>query len=144
MAKAARYHKLRLPGRRCSGIGRCVNVEKVDTGGGCDRLAVAGSRHVRTEMKKLVLLVLPVLLVAGNIRADEIAPGILRTPDARFADLKDYPFQSNYMQIGDYRIHYLDEGPAVAPPVLLIHGEPTWSYLFRKMIPILTAGPSSR
>ena len=90
-------------------------------------------------MKKLVLLVLPVLLVAGNIRADEIAPGILRTPDARFADLKDYPFQSNYMQIGDYRIHYLDEGPAVAPPVLLIHGEPTWSYLFRKMIPILTA-----
>ncbi len=63
-------------------------------------------------MKKLALLVLPVLLVAVNIRADEIAPGILRTPDARFADLKAYPFQSNYMQIGDYRIHYLDEGPA--------------------------------
>jgi haloalkane dehalogenase len=91
------------------------------------------------KMKKSVLLVLTVLLVGGNARGDEVAPGILRTPDARFADLKDYPFQPNYMQIGDYRIHYLDEGPADAPPVLLIHGEPTWSYLFRKMIPILTA-----
>ncbi len=90
-------------------------------------------------MKKSVLVVLTVLLIGGNVRGDEVAPGILRTPDARFADLKDYPFQPNYMQIGDYRIHYLDEGPADAPPVLLIHGEPTWSYLFRKMIPILTA-----
>ena len=43
------------------------------------------------------------------------------------------------MQIGDYRVHYLDEGPEDADPILLIHGEPTWSYLFRKMIPILTA-----
>lgn len=90
-------------------------------------------------MKKSALLVLTVLLVGGSIRADEVAPGILRTPDARFADLKDYPFQPNYMQIGNYRVHYLDEGPADAPAVLLIHGEPTWSYLFRKMIPILTA-----
>jgi haloalkane dehalogenase len=90
-------------------------------------------------LNKWSLLVLPLLLAAGNIRGDEIAPGILRTPDERFADLKDFPFQANYMQIGDYRIHYLDEGPADAPPVLLIHGEPTWSYLFRKMIPILTA-----
>lgn len=43
------------------------------------------------------------------------------------------------MQIGKYRIHYVDEGPADAAPILLIHGEPTWSYLFRKMIPVLTA-----
>jgi haloalkane dehalogenase len=63
----------------------------------------------------------------------------MRTPDERFAHLKDYPFQPHYMQIGEYRIHYLDEGNADANPILLIHGEPTWSYLFRKMIPILTA-----
>ena len=71
--------------------------------------------------------------------ADEIVPGILRTPDNRFDNLKDFPYKPNYMQIGDYRVHYLDEGPEDADPILLIHGEPTWSYLFRKMIPILTA-----
>ena len=78
-------------------------------------------------------------LLAMPVWADEVAPGILRTPDERFANLKDYPFAPNYMQIGDYRVHYLDEGPADAAPLLLIHGEPTWSYLFRKMIPVLTA-----
>ena len=77
--------------------------------------------------------------IAADISAKEVAPDILRTPDERFANLKDYPFAPNYLQIGDYRVHYLDEGPAEAPPVLLIHGEPTWSYLFRKMIPVLTA-----
>ncbi|HIG40870.1 MAG: haloalkane dehalogenase [bacterium] len=75
--------------------------------------------------------------VVAVVSADEITPEILRTPDARFADLTDYPFRPNYMQIGDYRVHYLDEGPKDAAPVLLIHGEPTWSYLFRKMIPVL-------
>jgi haloalkane dehalogenase len=79
------------------------------------------------------------LLAAAGVHADEIAPGIYRTPEARFENLPDFPYQPNYMQIGDYRIHYLDEGPPDADPVLLIHGEPTWSYLFRKMIPILTA-----
>jgi len=79
------------------------------------------------------------LMPMAELCADEVAPGIYRTPDARFTGLKDFPFQPNYMQIGDYRIHYLDEGPPDAAPVLLIHGEPTWSYLFRKMIPVLTA-----
>ncbi len=71
--------------------------------------------------------------------ADEVAPGIYRTPDARFANLKDFPYAPNYEQIGDYRIHYVDEGPRDAAPILLLHGEPTWSYLYRKMIPVLTA-----
>ncbi len=86
-----------------------------------------------------ILLAVVFGLLAMPVRADEVAPGILRTPDERFANLKDYPFAPNYMQIGDYRVHYLDEGPADAAPLLLIHGEPTWSYLFRKMIPVLTA-----
>ena len=92
-------------------------------------------------MKRMCLLaVLSIALsTAFSIKADEIAPGILRTPDARFEGLKDFPYQANYLQIGAYRIHYLDEGPADAAPIFLLHGEPTWSYLYRKMIPVLTA-----
>jgi haloalkane dehalogenase len=61
---------------------------------------------------------------------------ILRTPDARFDRLPGYPFQPHYADVGDgIRVHYVDEGPKDAPPVLLLHGEPSWSYLYRKMIP---------
>jgi len=67
---------------------------------------------------------------------------VLRTPDDRFRDLPDFPFQPNYLQVpdgegGHLRLHYLDEGPRDAPPVLLIHGEPSWCFLYRKMIPII-------
>ena len=62
---------------------------------------------------------------------------ILRTPDNRFTDLSDYPFESHYLQYDEVRIHYLDEGTSENETVLLIHGEPTWSYLYRKMIPII-------
>ena len=64
---------------------------------------------------------------------------IVRTPDARFASLPGYPFAPHYTETGGVRIHYVDEGPRTARPVLLLHGEPSWSYLYRKMIPILTA-----
>ena len=65
-----------------------------------------------------------------------------RTPDERFENLKDYPFAPNYAQVddtegGQLRIHYLDEGPADGDVVLLIHGQPAWSYLYRFMIPPL-------
>lgn len=63
----------------------------------------------------------------------------LRTPDARFANLPDYPFAPNYVDLDGLRMHYVDEGPRDAPVVLLLHGEPTWSYLYRKMIPPLAA-----
>jgi haloalkane dehalogenase len=63
----------------------------------------------------------------------------LRTPDERFADLTGYDFEPHYLQVDGLRVHYLDEGPSDAPPVLLMHGEPSWSYLYRKMIPVLTA-----
>ena len=58
---------------------------------------------------------------------------VYRTPDERFRDLPGYPFQPHYVEIGGMRVHYLDEGQG--PPVLMLHGEPTWSYLYRKMIP---------
>lgn len=61
---------------------------------------------------------------------------ILRTPDERFENLSDYPFAPNYVDLGALRMHYLDEGPREADPVLMLHGEPSWSYLYRWMIPI--------
>ena len=63
----------------------------------------------------------------------------LRTPDSRFANLPGYPFQPHYTEVGGLRIHYVDEGPASAPPILCLHGEPSWSYLYRKMIPVFAA-----
>ena len=72
-------------------------------------------------------------------RFNLVTPGVLRTPDERFNDIKDYPFSPNYLTIGDTRIHYLDEGPKDGKIIYLLHGEPAWSYLFRKMIPTLTA-----
>jgi haloalkane dehalogenase len=63
----------------------------------------------------------------------------LRTPEARFANLPGYPFSPHYTETDGLRIHYLDEGPRTAAPVLMLHGEPSWSYLYRKMIPIVVA-----
>lgn len=61
----------------------------------------------------------------------------IRTPEERFADLTDYPFAPNYIEIEGYRIHYVDEGPEDGETVLLLHGQPSWSYLYRHMIPPL-------
>ena len=71
---------------------------------------------------------------------------VLRTPDERFSDLVDFPFAPNYLDIDDQdggtlRMHYLDEGPADGELVLCMHGQPNWSYSFRKMIgPLVSAG----
>jgi len=69
---------------------------------------------------------------------------VLRTPDERFADLPGYPFAPHYAEVprgdgsGDLRVHYVDEGPRdAAETVLLLHGEPSWSYLYRHMIPVI-------
>ncbi|MCW2784828.1 MAG: haloalkane dehalogenase [Marmoricola sp.] len=65
----------------------------------------------------------------------------LRTPDERFADLPDYPFAAHYAEIGEgLRMHYVDEGPPDAAPVLMLHGEPSWSYLYRSMVPVFADG----
>jgi len=64
---------------------------------------------------------------------------VIRTPENRFENLEDYNFHSNYLNVEDgLRLHYLDEGNDNNPIVLLLHGEPSWSYLYRKMIPILS------
>ncbi len=64
----------------------------------------------------------------------------LRTPGERFANLPAYPFAPHYLDGADgLRMHFLDEGPRDAPVALCLHGQPTWSYLYRKMIPALIA-----
>lgn len=65
----------------------------------------------------------------------------LRTPDSCFEQLPDYPFAPNYLTVsdtegGELRMHYVDEGERSAPVILMLHGEPSWSFLYRKMIPI--------
>lgn len=64
---------------------------------------------------------------------------ILRTPDERFEGLPGFGFTPHYLEHAGLRMHYVDEGPRDAAVVLLLHGEPSWSYLYRKMIPILAA-----
>ncbi len=73
-------------------------------------------------------------------RFNLVSSGILRTPEERFKNLKDYDFEPNYLQINGLRIHYLDEGPKDGEVIFLLHGQPAWSYLFRKMIPTLVDG----
>ena len=64
---------------------------------------------------------------------------VVRTPEDRFAAIKDFNFSPNYLEVEpQLRMHYVDEGNKDNPVVLLLHGEPSWSYLYRKMIPILS------
>lgn len=70
---------------------------------------------------------------------------VLRTPDERFADLPDFNYPPHYVELpdaeaGTLRMHYLDEGDRDAPIILLLHGQGCWSYIYRHMIPLLTAG----
>jgi haloalkane dehalogenase len=72
---------------------------------------------------------------------------VLRTPEAAFEGVTDYPFAPHYLDVTDalsganLRVHFIDEGPRDAPVVLMMHGEPSWSYLYRKMVaPVVAAG----
>jgi len=69
---------------------------------------------------------------------------VVRTPDERFSALPDFPFEARYVDVvseglAPLRMHYVDTGPEHGPIVLLLHGQPTWSYLYRKVLPVLAA-----
>ncbi|HEY5532946.1 MAG TPA: haloalkane dehalogenase [Candidatus Anoxymicrobiaceae bacterium] len=93
----------------------------------------------------ILVLCVPMVIGCGSGNAPKImttADGVrfVRTPDARFKDLPGFPYKARYVEIDGLRQAYVDEGPAGADPILLLHGEPTWSYLYRKIIPVLVAG----
>ncbi len=72
----------------------------------------------------------PILTTEAGIR-------FVRTPEERFADLPGYPFEPHYALVEGLRMHYVDEGRRDGPVILMLHGQPSWSYLYRKMIPPL-------
>ena len=63
---------------------------------------------------------------------------LLRTPDKYFENLPDFPFEPHYVEVDGIRMHYLDEGPPDGEIILMLHGEPAWCYLYRRMIPGLS------
>jgi haloalkane dehalogenase len=63
----------------------------------------------------------------------------IRTPESRFDKLTNYPFSPNYIDVDGIRMHYVDEGPKDGKIILMMHGEPSWSYLYRHMIPVCVA-----
>ena len=70
---------------------------------------------------------------------DVSIPEIFRTPDDRFENLPGYDFAPHYAEVDGLRLHYLDVGPPEGNAIVCFHGEPTWAYLYRKMIPLLVA-----
>lgn len=94
----------------------------------------ARGQHIET-------FVLPEDLIDPSVEIHTTPAGVefVRTPDERFSDLDGYPFAPHYVEIDGLRVHYLDEGPAEGPLVVLVHGQPAWSYLYRTMIPGLVA-----
>lgn len=81
----------------------------------------------------------PCNITEEDIQVNATATNIefVRTPDACFDNLDGYPFTPNYVEIEGLRYHYVDEGPRDGEVILMLHGQPSWSYLYRKMIPVL-------
>lgn len=72
-----------------------------------------------------------------ELRSTPDGVSFVRTPDSFFDDLPDWGFEHRYLEIDGLRQAYVDEGPSDADPILLLHGQPAWSYLYRHMIPVL-------
>src|SRR6187401_96535 len=64
---------------------------------------------------------------------------VLRTPEGWFEGLVDFPYEPRYVEVDGLRMAFVEDGPADGPVVLCLHGEPTWSYLYRSMLPVLAA-----
>ena len=96
------------------------------------------SRERRTDSPRFLQYTDVLFVLDGPLMTPlPLIEKVLRTPEACFAGLTDFPYSPHYAEIGEMRIAYIDEGPRDGPAVLLLHGEPAWSYLYRKMIPVL-------
>ncbi len=84
-----------------------------------------------------LLLLAVILVLAFQAPTNWKTAEVIQTPEERFTNLIDYPFSPNYAEIDGYRIHYVDEGPRDGETILLMHGQPSWSFLYRHMIPPL-------
>jgi hypothetical protein len=89
----------------------------------------------RNAMGRAIRNALAGVSLLGLAACSSGEPGeVIRTPDERFENLSGFDYEPQYIEVDGLRIHYLDEGPEAAMPVLLLHGEPSWSYLYRTMI----------
>lgn len=82
---------------------------------------------------------IPNLPIEINNNSDNNNMKSIRTPEDRFKNLSNYPFSANYLEVDGIRMHYVDEGPKDGRVILMMHGEPSWSYLYRHMIPVCVA-----
>src|SRR5579875_2107765 len=98
--------------------------------------------HTMTESSQVADPGLPPGVDAGDTEIMWSSRGtpFVRTADECFAALPAFPFEPHYADVDGLRMHYIDEGPRHGDVVLLLHGQPTWAYLYRKMIPTLVAG----
>ena len=146
------------PCAMCSGAMLHARLERVVFGAADPRTGVAGSvlnlfdnqaLNHQTQVTGGVRAdecgqLLKAFFKPRRVNADPVREDALRTPDAAFTDLPDYPWPPNYLSdlpsIHGLRLHYLDEGPKTSPLTwLCLHGNPAWSYLYRKMIPTFLA-----
>lgn len=142
----------------CSGAMLHARLDRVVFGAADPRTGVAGSvlnlfehsqLNHQTQVTGGVLAeacgrLLKDFFKLRRVNVEPLREDALRTPDAAFADLPDYPWRAHYLNdlpsIAGLRLHYLDEGPQDAPLTwLCLHGNPAWSYLYRKMIPVFLA-----
>ncbi len=118
-----------------------VRLPLLRLGSNATRLLVALDEgvSVATHPQKIETFVLPQDLIDPDVPVHTTPQGIefVRTPDDRFVGLEGYDFTPHYLELDGLRVHYLDEGPSDGPVVVLVHGQPVWSYLYRTMIPPL-------
>jgi len=92
-------------------------------------------------LKALTVLVLIFIITIflSQSKTKWVTSKVIRTPESFFDNLPDYSFKAHYVDSLGYRMHYLDEGPKDGQVILLLHGQPSWSYLYRHMIPLLSS-----